>query len=237
MEKGTIPRDGLHKIPHDLLVDMFLQLNSPLAMMQEQNETLIKQISDLQENIAILTQQRFGRKTEELSEIPGQLSLTFDPANAINEAGAITDGGIPEEPEMETVIVRRRSKTKGKREADLSGMETIIDPTVTIPEERLLESSPKGYHRLPDDVYTDLGYQPARFVVHEHHIAVYAGNGDTGVVRADKPERLLKNSILTPSLAAAIFEEKYVNHVHTTALRPASNAGMPTSRGKTWQDG
>ena len=212
MEKRTISRDELHRIPHDLLVDMFLQMDSSLTMMQKQNETLIKQISGLQESIAVLTQQRFGRKTEKLSEMPGQLSLTFDTDDAINEAEAITDDGIPEEPEMETVIVRRKPKTKGKREADLSGMETVIEPAVTIPEERLLELFPKGYHRLPDEVYKDLEYQPAKLVVHEHHIAVYAGNGDTGVVRADRPERLLKNSILTPSLAAAIFEEKYVNH-------------------------
>ena len=91
MEKGTISRDELHKIPHDLLVDMFLQLNSSLTMMQKQNETLIKQISGLQEGIAVLTQQRFGRKTEKLSEMPGQLSLTFDPADAINEAYAKAD--------------------------------------------------------------------------------------------------------------------------------------------------
>ena len=144
MEKGTISRDELHKIPHDLLVDMFLQLNSSLATMQKQNDTLMKQISNLQESIAILTQQRFGRKTEKLSEMPGQLTLTFDPADAINEAEVITDDGIPEEPEIDTVIVRRKSKPKGKREADLSGMETIIEPAVTIPVERLLELFPKG---------------------------------------------------------------------------------------------
>lgn len=56
MEKRTISRDELHKIPHDLLVDMFLQLNGSLTMMQKQNEILIKQISGLQESIAILTQ-------------------------------------------------------------------------------------------------------------------------------------------------------------------------------------
>ena len=212
MEKRTISRDELHKMPHDLLVDMFLQLNGSLTMMQKQNEILIKQISGLQESIAILTQQRFGRKTEKLSEMPGQLSLIFDPADAVNEAEAITDNGIPEEPEMETVIIRRKSKTKGKREADLSCMETIVEHVLTIPEEQLVELFPKGYHRLPDEFYKDLEYQPAKFVVHEHPIAVYAGNGDSGVVRADRPERLLKNSILTPSLAAAIFEEKYVNH-------------------------
>ena len=211
MQKRTISRDELHKVPHDLLVDMFLQLNDSLTLMQEQNETLIKQVSSLQESIAVLTCQRFGRKTEKLSQMPGQMSFTFDASEAVNEAEVLTDDGIPEEPEIEKVIIRRK-KTKGKREADLSGMETIIEPAVTIPEERLLELFPKGYHRLPDEVYKDLEYQPARFVVHEHHIAVYAGNGDSGVVRADKPERLLKNSILTTSLAAGIFEEKYVDH-------------------------
>ena len=211
MQKRTFSRDELHKVPHDLLVDMFLQLNDSLTLVQEQNETLIRQMANLQESIAVLTSQRFGRKTEKLSQMPGQMSFTFDASEAVNEAEALTDDGIPEEPEIEKVIIRRK-KTKGKRESDLSGMETVIEPAVTIPEERLLKLFPKGYHRLPDEVYKDLEYQPARFVVHEHHIAVYAGNGDSGVVRADRPERLLKNSILTTSLAAGIFEEKYVGH-------------------------
>ena len=212
MKKQTVSRDELDKIPHDLLVEMFLQLNSSLEVMQQQNETLIRQISSLQESIAVLTQQRFGRKTEKLSEMPGQMSFTFDLTDAVNEAEVLTDAGIPDEPGIETLIVRRRAKTKGKREADLAGLETIVEPAVTIPEERLAELFPKGYHRLPDEIYKDLEYQPAKFIVHEHHIAVYAGNGDSGVVRADRPERLLKNSILTTSLAAGIFEEKYVEH-------------------------
>ena len=213
MEKQMISRDELHKIPHDLLVDMFLQMHTSLALMQEQNGTLIRQVSSLQESIAVLTQQRFGRKTEKLSELPGQMVLAFDPSDALNEAEVLTDGGTFDEPGIETAVIRRKAvKTKGKRETDLSGIETVIEPAVTIPEERLEELFPKGYHRLPDEVYKDLEYRPAKFIVHEHHIAVYAGNSDTGVVRADRPERLLKNSILTTSLAAGIFEEKYVNH-------------------------
>jgi hypothetical protein len=206
MEKQTISRDELHKVPHDLLVDMFLQLNSFLTVMQQQNETLIKQVSNLQESIAVLTQQRFGRKTEKLSEISGQLSLAFDFSDIVNEAEVLADDGIWEEPEIQTVVIRRKTKTKGKRESDLAGIETIVEPAITIAEERLTELFPKGYHQLPDEVYKDLDYQPARFVVHEHHIAVYAGNGDTGVVRADRLDRLLRNSILTTSLAAGIFE-------------------------------
>lgn len=219
MEKQTISRDELHNVPHDLLVDMFLQLRTTLDLVngqfetvQRQNETLIKQVASLQEGIAVLTQQHFGRRTEKLSEMPGQMSLVFDSSDAFNEAEVLTEGGMPEELSVETVVVRRKAKTKGKREADLSDIETVLEPTVTIPDEKLAELFPHGYHQLPDEVYKDLEYQPAKFVVHEHHIAVYAGNGDTGVVRADRPERLLKNSILTPSLAAGIFEAKYVNH-------------------------
>lgn len=162
MEKQTISRDELHKVPHDLLVDMFLQLNSSLTIMQQQNETLIKQVSNLQESIAILTQQRFGRKTEKLSGISGQLSLAFDFSDIVNEAEVLADDGIPEEPEIQTVVIRRKAKTKGKRESDLTGIETIVEPAVTIPEERLTELFPKGYHQLPDEVYKDLEYQPAR---------------------------------------------------------------------------
>ena len=94
MEKQTISRDELHKVPHNLLVDMFLQLNSSLTIMQQQNETLIKQVSNLQESIAVLTQQRFGRKTEKLSEISGQLSLAFDFSDIVNEAEGLPMTGF-----------------------------------------------------------------------------------------------------------------------------------------------
>ena len=121
MENKVISREELNKIPQEILVDMFLQLRDSLMIMQEQNATLIKQVSALQENLAVLTQQRFGRKTEKLSEMPGQLHLTFDTSDAINEAEVLTDNGIPKEPEIETVVVHRR-KTKGKRKAELEGI-------------------------------------------------------------------------------------------------------------------
>jgi len=47
----------------------------------------------------------------------------------------------------------------------------------------------------------------------EHHIKVYARDCDKGgILRAKAPNRLLSHSILlTPELAAAVFNAKYVN--------------------------
>ncbi|MGN6712776.1 transposase domain-containing protein [Anaerocolumna jejuensis] len=89
-------------------------------------------MASLQEGIALLAQQHFGRRTEKLSEMPGQMSLIFDSSDAFNEAEVLTENGMPEELSVETVVVRRKAKTKGKREADLSGIETVLEPMAII---------------------------------------------------------------------------------------------------------
>ena len=85
-------------------------------------------------------------------------------------------------------------------------------------EAKLAELFPKGYSRLRDDVYTDLERVPEHFIKHVHHIAVYAGNHGEGIVRSTRPERLLRNSILTPSLGASIICSKYVNAIPLNRL-------------------
>lgn len=79
-------------------------------------------------------------------------------------------------------------------------------------EEELTKQFPKGWHELPDEIYQELLYTPAKFKVLEHHIKVYAGDCDKGgILRAKAPNRMLSHSILTPELAAAVFNAKYVN--------------------------
>ena len=55
------------------------------------------------------------------------------------------------------------------------------------------------------------GYSRQVYTVEEHHVAVYAGKDNQTIVKADRPKELLRNSILTPSLAASILNAKYVN--------------------------
>ena len=104
-----------------------------------------------------------------------------------------------------------RRKKKGKREADLKDLPVEVLPH-TLPEEKLQEIfGPDGWKQLPDEIYKRVRVQPAVYTVEEHHVAVYAGRDNQTIVKADRPKELLRNSILTPSLAASIMNAKYVN--------------------------
>lgn len=209
MKSNAISVEELNKLSKETIVTLYLQQMETLHHLQEQNDLLLAQMKSLQEKIDVLTQQRFGRKTEKLSAIdPDQLQMDLTEQLVLNEAEVYAD--LDAEVEPDDIIVRRK-RPKGKRKEDLGRLELVVDPTIVIPDAKLSDLFPKGYTRLDDYIYTDVEYIPAQAVAHEHHLAVYAGKHNEGVVRADMPERLLKNSILTPSLAAAVINGKYVN--------------------------
>lgn len=150
-------------------------------------------------------------------KLTGQLSFSLENMCVLNEAEVLVENGTPEETGIEKVIIRRR-RTKGKRALNLQDIEVeVINHDCS--EEELEEHFPKGWHPMEDEVYKELQYIPARFKVLEHHIRVYAGNSDSGsFLRGKAPERLLAHSILTPELAAAVFNAKYVNAVPLNRL-------------------
>lgn len=222
MENQSITREQLNNLPRETLIFLLLQQGESLRLLseqsstiQKQNEQLLKQVEDMKEQVAILTQQRFGRKSEKVLPIEGQLS--FDPENpdlnALNEAEILTENGYADEPSIEETVVIKKKRPKGKRAIDLSGIKTTpVSHYLT--EEELSKAFPNGWHQLDDEVYKELHRIPASYEVMEHHIGVYAGNGeDTTIVRGKAPKRLLSHSILTASLAASVFTAKFVNAV------------------------
>lgn len=214
----------LNNLPKEAIAFMYLQqsqsfklLSDQNKVIQKQNEQLIKQVEDLKEQIAILTQHRFGKRSEKSGQISGQLSFDLETGMIFNEAESLVDAGIPAEPVIEEVIVRRK-RSKGKRDINLQDIETeTVFHSCT--EKQLNARFPKGCHELPDEIYKELKYIPSKFKVLEHHIKIYAGNHDEGgILRAPVPKRLLAHSILTPELAAAVFNAKYVNAVPLNRL-------------------
>lgn len=183
--------------------------------MQEKQLTEMNQKMDLLlEQMAISKQQRFGRSTEKM-DWEGQFQMLF------NEAEVIIVDKYVIEPPIEEVCVeledaepttKRKPKQKGKRDADLKGLPVkVIEHTLSGQE--LHQKFGESWRRLPDEVYKRLAFQPATFEVEEHHVAVYCGNDGETIIKAPRPTSLLRNSIVTPSLEAAILNGKYVNAI------------------------
>ena len=126
-----------------------------MAAMVLQMQTTINTLS---EQVAVLNANKFGRKSEKLKVIEGQMTI-YD--SAFNEAEALIDENAEssgadntDEPEIETVVVRRKKRT-GKRDEDLAELPTRIERH-EISDEQLTEIfGENGWKQLPDEVYKE----------------------------------------------------------------------------------
>lgn len=199
--ENTFTKEQLDTFQKDILVTMILQQQNALLEMNKKFELLLEQIR-------ISNQARFGQSSEKV-ELQNQLTFCFNEVEV-----TVADASDITEPTIEQVIPehKRRVKKKGKRNEDLSAFPVRIENHV-ISEDKLQELFDGDYRKLPDEVYRKLEFHPATFEVVEHHIAVYCGNKNQEIVKADHPTELLNNSIATPSLVAAILNAKYVNSI------------------------
>lgn len=179
-----------------------------VLMMQGQLDSLNENIEKLIEQVRIANTYRFGKHTETLHAIDGQLSF-FD------EADATFDASI-QEPDPEDVVPSKISKKKkGQRNLDLKEFPEEILPPYQIKEEELDAFYGKNnWRRMPDETYKRLRHEPESWTVEVHTVEVYVGmNGDhqDEFLRGERPKDLLRNSIVTPSLLSSIINVKYVN--------------------------
>ena len=185
---ASLTKEQLNELSKDELVSMFLDMQKDMAV--------------LKEKMAVLSANMFGRRTEKLS------SVNPDQVTFFNEAEAVADGTDCEETEEITIT---RKKTRGKRKTDLSKLPKVEISHELSEEELKAVFGENGWKRLPDQIYTKLEVEPAKYWVAEHHIAVYASKNSDKIVKADHPVELFNNSIATPSVAAGILNAKYAN--------------------------
>ena len=137
-----------------------------IISLQDQIERLNDNLEKLIEQVRLADQYRFGRRTEKLSQIEGQMSM-FDEAEFTYDEDA-------NEPDIEEVIIEkpRKPKQKGKRDKDLEGFET--EPHLhDITKEQLDAFYGEGnWKSRPDEVYKRLKYQPASWKVEVHTVKV-----------------------------------------------------------------
>ena len=191
-------KEELNSFSRETLMAVILSMQDQISQLNTNMERLIEQIADA-------NNKRYGRSSEKLETISGQLELEL----IFNEAEALTETLYVVEPVEEDVIQPHR-KNKGKREADLKDLPVEVI-SHTLSEEKLQDVfGTDGWKQLPDEVYKRIRVQPAVYTVEEHHVAVYAGRDNQTIIKADRPKDLLRNSLLTPSLAASIMNAKYV---------------------------
>ena len=195
--------EELNSFSKEQLISMFI---SNQELMEKMNDNLEKLI----EQIRIADQNRFGRRTERLDEIAGQMSL-------FNEAEAYADDSAAE-PDGDEVIMSvqavQKKKKSGKRAEDFKDLPH--EPHLhKLTDEQLDAFFGKGcWRRLKPEEFTRVRCQPAAYTVEDHCVDVAVGiSGDhqDEFLRGDRPNDLLRGSVATPSLVAAILNAKYMN--------------------------
>ena len=199
MSTVKFTEEELNQLPKETLVSMIYALQGNVT-------ELTRTVQNLTEQIMIMNQRRFGRKTEAVSELQLALDLGF------NEAEYTADPDKPEPTLNEAAPKKKRPK--GKRAEDISKVTNHREVPVELTEEELVARFGRnGWKRLPDQVITKLEHIPASFEAVTYNIAVYVGKKNGEIIRADKPTELWQNSIATPSLVSSIIMAKYVNAV------------------------
>lgn len=196
--------DELNSMDHDTKNEVIYRMQDRLDKLEHDYENLIEQIR-------LANQQRYGRQTESLDAIAGQISF-------FNEVEACYDEQNPE-PSIndvgEAALKKpRKPKKKGQREEDLKSFPQEEIPH-DVPEKKLLDTFGEGnYKSMPDEICWQLRFEPAKWIAEKHIIKVYVGTDglhQDEFLRGDHPNTLFRGSIATASLEAAIINAKYVN--------------------------
>ena len=196
--------DELNIMDHETKNEVIYQMQNRLDKLETDYENLLEQI-------CLANQQRFGRHTEKLEDIAGQLSF-FNEAEANCDETAL-------EPTIEEVVdgmlqKPRRPKKKGQREEDLKDFPQEEVPH-DVSQKQLTDTYGEGnYKSMPDEIFWQLRFEPAKWIAEKHIVKVYVGTDglhQDEFLRGDHPATLFRGSIATPSLEAAIINTKYVN--------------------------
>lgn len=198
--------EQLNSLDRETLIRLFLSQQEQLDNIDHTLQLVLEQMADLKRH-------RFGRSSEK-HETEDQISFMEVDGKIVffNEAEAVAaEENTQEEPE--SVSRRKPKKKQGKREEDLDGLPVAVVEHSMTDEELEDKFGKDGWKQLPDEVYRRYSFTPAKIEVEEHHVKVYAGKETEEVIKAPHPQTLLRGSLVSPSLEAAVMNAKYVNAV------------------------
>ena len=211
--------EQLNTVDKSLLIQLLLAEQEQTEKLTNQVEALNAKLTEMDDKMQKLMEQvilsnkaRFGRSSEKM-ECAEQISFTEVDGQIVffNEAEAEADLEAPEPDDLE-LKPKRGKKTKGKKDKDLEGLPSNRIDHYMSDDELLKEFGENGWKQLPDAIAKRYVFTPAKVEVEEHHIGVYASKkDDSHMVKAKHPKALLRGSLVSPSLGAALMNAKYVN--------------------------
>lgn len=196
--------EQLNKLDKTALVQLFL-------MQQAQLKDIDHKLQLLLEQAAVMNNHRFGRSSEKL-EMADQIRFMEIDGTIVyfNEAEAVVESAV-ENTDEAAVSKPHSVKTAGKRTADLTGLPVIPVEHKMSNDELTAEFGENGWYQLEDEIYSRYCFTPMKIEVEEHHVGVYKSRKDNHFKKADHPAYLLRNSLVSPTLLAGIWNAKYVN--------------------------
>jgi transposase len=191
----TLPDDP--ETLKQLLSDVLLERQSNLG-----------KITQLQEQVALLRDRLFGRKSEQTSD-PESPQLPL-----LNEAEVLAEQPNGDgQDDVETVELRpvAVSKPRGKRQslpAELPRIEVIHE----LPEHELTCECGCRKHVMGEETSEQLEIIPMQIRVIKHIRKTYTCKGcERAPVTADKPAQLIEKSLASPSVLAMLLTTKYAD--------------------------
>ena len=214
--------EKLNSLDKETIIQLFLSQQEQLEGINQNLRLVLEQMADLKRH-------RFGRSTER-HETEGQISFMEVDGTVVffNEAEAV----VAEAEDAEDIPIRKKPrKRNGKREEDLKGLPVVVIEHALEETELNQCFGENGWKELPDEVYRRYAFTPAKVEVEEHHVKVYAGKKTDRIIKAPHPKSLLRGSLVSPSLEAAIMNAKYVNAVPLYRQEQEfERYGLPISR-------
>ena len=205
--------EQLNTLDKSFIVNLFLQLQDQNDKLSGEIQELNKKMEVLIEQITLANKNRFGRSSEKMTDTSqicfmevGGTIVFFNEAEAVSDLDA-------EEPDTLENKPARKAKVVGKKEADIKDLPVNIINHYLTDEELVAEFGENGWKQLPDAISKRYRFIPAKVEIDEHHVGVYASKTDDRIIKADHPKALLHGSLVSPTIAAAIMNGKYVNAV------------------------
>lgn len=206
-------KEQLNKFDKDLLIELFLGMQGQMEELSRQTQVLNDRMQLMMEQMVLFQKNRFGRSSEKMADSEQIRFMEVDGTIVFfNEAEAVCDLDAPEPEDLELKAPKKK-KQPGKKAADIAGLTVKRIDHYLKEEELTAEFGENGWKQLPDAISRCYQFISASVVIEEHHIGVYSSKLDEHMINAPHPRNLLHGSLVSPSLAAAVINGKYVNAV------------------------